>query len=56
MGPKSTMLKSKLPVISICAVRTGCGKSQTTRKVTDILKKKGYKIASGASWWIFSLS
>jgi len=45
MGPKSTMLKSKLPVVSIGAVRTGCGKSQTTRKVTDILKKKGYKIA-----------
>ena len=45
MGPKSTMLKSNLPVISVCAVRTGCGKSQTTRKVTDILKKKGYKIA-----------
>ena len=45
MGPKNTMLKSNLPVISICAVRTGCGKSQTTRKVTDILKKKGYKIA-----------
>ena len=45
MGPKSTMLKSNLPVVSICAVRTGCGKSQTTRKVADILKKKGYKIA-----------
>ena len=45
MGPKSTMLKSNLPVVSICAVRTGCGKSQTTRKVTDILKKKDYKIA-----------
>ncbi|GAB4112131.1 MAG: cyclic 2,3-diphosphoglycerate synthase [Candidatus Caldatribacteriota bacterium] len=45
MGPKNTMLKSKLPVVSVCAVRTGCGKSQTTRKVTDILKKKGYKIA-----------
>lgn len=45
MGPKSTMLKSNLPMVSICAVRTGCGKSQTTRKVTDILKKKGYKIA-----------
>jgi predicted GTPase len=45
MGPKSTMLKSNLLVVSICAVRTGCGKSQTTRKVTDILKKKGYKIA-----------
>jgi len=45
MGPKSTMLKSNLPVVSICAVRTGCGKSQTTRKVTDILKKKKYKTA-----------
>ena len=45
MGPKSTMLKSNLPVVSICAVRTGCGKSQTTRKVTDILKKKEYKTA-----------
>ncbi len=45
MGPKNTMLKSNLPVISICAVRTGCGKSQTTRRVTEILKKKGYKIA-----------
>jgi len=45
MGPKNTMLKFNLPVISICAVRTGCGKSQTTRKVTDILKKMGYKIA-----------
>ena len=45
MGPKNTMLKSNLPVISVCAVRTGCGKSQTTRRVTEILKKKGYKIA-----------
>jgi predicted GTPase len=45
MGPKNTMLKSNLPVISICAVRTGCGKSQTTRRVTEILKKKGYKVA-----------
>jgi len=45
MGPKNTMLKSKVPVVSICAVRTGCGKSQTTRKVSEILKKMGYKIA-----------
>ena len=45
MGPKNTMLKSRLPVVSVCAIRTGCGKSQTTRKVTDILKKKGYKVA-----------
>lgn len=41
LGPQETMLKSKLPVISICAVRTGCGKSQTSRKATLILKRKG---------------
>jgi predicted GTPase len=45
MGPKNTMLKSKVPVVSVCAVRTGCGKSQTTRRVSEILKKMGYKIA-----------
>lgn len=44
MGPKSTMLRSSKPVISICAVRTGCGKSQTTRRVVDILKKHGLKV------------
>ena len=45
LGPSSTMLKSKKPVISVCAVRTGCGKSQTTRKVCEILKKMGLKVA-----------
>lgn len=45
MGPNSTMLESSKPVISICAVRTGIGKSQTTRKVCDILKEKGEKVA-----------
>lgn len=44
MGPKATMLESRLPVISICAVRTGSGKSQTTRKVCDILRKKGLRV------------
>jgi predicted GTPase len=43
MGPKATTLESRLPVISVCAVRTGSGKSQTTRKVCDILRKKGLK-------------
>nr|MDO8044491.1 cyclic 2,3-diphosphoglycerate synthase [Candidatus Baldrarchaeota archaeon] len=43
MGPKTTMLKSKVPVIAICAVRTGSGKSPTTRRVVDILKEKGIK-------------
>ncbi len=37
LGPNSTMLKSSKPVISVCAVRTGCGKSQTSRKVIKLL-------------------
>lgn len=41
LGPKHMQLPSKVPVISICAVRTGCGKSQTTRRVADILRKAG---------------
>ncbi len=44
MGPLTTMLKAKVPVISVCAVRTGSGKSQTSRKVAGILKNLGYKI------------
>lgn len=39
MGPKSTMLKSSKPVIAVCAVRTGCGKSQTSRKILQILSE-----------------
>jgi len=39
MGPKSTMLKSKKKVIAVCAVRTGCGKSQTTREICNILDR-----------------
>ncbi len=46
MGTKSTMLESKVPVISICAVRTGSGKSQTTRKVAKILRAKGRKVVA----------
>jgi len=38
LGPKSTMLRSSRPVIAICAVRTGCGKSQTCRYVADVLR------------------
>ncbi len=41
LGPKSTQLESKKPVVSICAIRTGCGKSQTTRRVVGILKNMG---------------
>jgi predicted GTPase len=46
MGPKTTMLKSKVPVISVCAVRTGAGKSQTSRQVAKILKNKGLRVAA----------
>jgi predicted GTPase len=45
MGPKSTMLKAEVPVIAVCAVRTGSGKSQTSRRVGLILKKNGYNVA-----------
>jgi predicted GTPase len=41
LGRKRTTLKSKRPVVAVCAVRTGSGKSQTTRKVCQILKDKG---------------
>lgn len=46
MGPKNTMLKSKKPVIAVCAVRTGCGKSQTSRAVTSVLKGLGRRVAA----------
>ncbi len=44
LGPKETMLKSQCPLISVCAVRTGCGKSQTTRKIATVLHNKGKKV------------
>ena len=44
MGPFATMLKAKVPVVSICAVRTGSGKSQTSRRVTKILREKGFRV------------
>lgn len=46
MGPRHTMIKSKKPVVAVCAIRTGCGKSQTTRRVLDILRSKGLKVVS----------
>jgi len=45
LGKEHTMIKSKKPLIAVCAVRTGCGKSQTTRRVCEILKEKGKKVA-----------
>lgn len=46
LGPKDTMLKSTKPVISIGAVRTGSGKSQTTRRVCQILKDRGLRVVA----------
>jgi len=46
MGVESTQIKSTKPVVSVCAVRTGCGKSQTTRRVSLILRDMGYKVAA----------
>ncbi len=46
MGVRSTQVKSIKPVVSICAVRTGSGKSQTTRRVSLILRSMGYKVAA----------
>ena len=46
IGAAYTMLKSKKPLISVCAIRTGCGKSQTSRKVVQILKDMGKKVVS----------
>ena len=46
IGATHTMLQSRKPVVSVCAVRTGCGKSQTTRKVCSILKKRGKKVVA----------
>ncbi|MHA1135531.1 MAG: cyclic 2,3-diphosphoglycerate synthase [Candidatus Thorarchaeota archaeon] len=43
MGPKNTSIKSKKPVVAVCAVRTGCGKSQTSRRVNQILVDMGLK-------------
>ena len=44
MGADSTMLKARVPVVSVGAVRTGAGKSQTTRRVSDILRRAGLRV------------
>jgi predicted GTPase len=46
LGPDETMIKSSRPVVSVCAVRTGCGKSQTTRKIALLLKEKGRRVVA----------
>jgi len=45
IGNPATMVKSVKPVVAVCAVRTGSGKSQTTRKVSEILREKGNTVA-----------
>jgi predicted GTPase len=45
LGPRQTMLPSTKPVVSICAVRTGCGKSALTRYVARVLRRHGVRIA-----------
>ncbi len=46
LGTRATQVKSSKPVVSVCAVRTGAGKSQTTRRVSLILREMGYKVAA----------
>jgi len=46
MGSQRTELKSSKPVVAVCAVRTGAGKSQTTRRVSTILREMGYQVAA----------
>ncbi len=46
LGPADTMVKSTKPVIAVGAVRTGCGKSQTSRKVIEYLMAKGLKVVA----------
>ncbi len=45
-GGSPTMVKSKKPVVAVCAVRTGCGKSQTTRRVAEVLQSLGKKVVA----------
>jgi predicted GTPase len=45
LGPKRTMLPAQVPVIAVSAVRTGCGKSQTTRWLSHLLRQKGLRVA-----------
>ena len=46
LGPRDTMVKSTKPVIAVGAVRTGCGKSQTSRRIIEILMEKGLKVVA----------
>ena len=45
LGPDATMVEADIPVIAVCAVRTGCGKSQTARHLSHLLRERGLKAA-----------
>ncbi|MCI0626449.1 MAG: GTPase, partial [Acidobacteria bacterium] len=45
LGADNTMLESRVPVVSVCAVRTGCGKSPVSRRVAQALKEQGLRVA-----------
>jgi predicted GTPase len=44
LGPRRTMLRSSVPVVAVCAVRTGCGKSAVSRRVADLLREQGRRV------------
>jgi predicted GTPase len=46
LGPRETMLKAAVPVVAVCAVRTGAGKSQTTRAIAQTLKGAGRRVVA----------
>jgi predicted GTPase len=46
LGPEATMLEARVPVVAVCAVRTGCGKSQTTRYIAELLKREGLRVVA----------
>jgi predicted GTPase len=46
LSPQQTQIKASVPVISVCAIRTGCGKSQTSRKIVGLLKDMGKKVVA----------
>ena len=46
LGPSETMLKASVPVVAVCAVRTGSGKSQTTRAIAQTLKDQGKRVVA----------
>jgi len=46
LGAKQTMLKAQVPVVAVCAVRTGCGKSQTSRRVAELLRDQDKRVVA----------